>query len=130
MKGHSTRDRADRQQVNVILDRGLVVEVRRAAADRGVSVTQFVADALEVALHGHVESGSGGGVVSAAAGDGVRAVDGRDCERGAVSDAAGRGVAPDWDALLARGVQARMAAASAAYAPMVDETLDPLVEIA
>lgn len=134
MKGHSTRDRADRRQLNVILDAGLVELVRTVAADRQMTVTQFVSDALEVALDGHVESGSGGGVVSVAAGDGVGSVDGRDRQRGAVSDAAGRGVAPDWDAVLAAGIQNRIAVASAAYAPLVDaavrSVLDPIEEIA
>lgn len=135
MRGHSTRLRADRQQVNVILDAGLVAEVRRAAADAGVSVTAFVAEALEVALHGHVGDRSVGGVGVDSSGGGVGSVGGGVGERVPVAGAGGRDVKPDWDALLAAGVQARIAAASSAYAPLVDASVlhgvtDPLEEIA
>ena len=116
MKGHRTRDRADRRQVNVILDAGLVTEAKRLAVDRGVSFTQLVAEALEVTVYGHVGVGSDGGVVSAASGDGVGQEHGRDRERGVVSDAVGRGV--DWDAVLAAGRRAKR------------PEVDPLVEIA
>ena len=122
MKGHRTRDRADRQQVNVILDAGLVTEAKRVAVQRGVSLTQLVADALEVTVYGHVSSGSDGGVVSAASGDGVRQEHGRDRQRGSVPNAVGRGV--DWDAILAACAKTRQPQ------PVAVVEVDPLVEIA
>lgn len=121
-----SRRRADRAQLSVLLDTGLVANVRGAARGRGVSIAAFVEDALEVALHGYVDVRSVGSVGSSTEGVGVRAERGRDSVYGVVSPDSGRGVTPDWDAVFAAG--------RAAKVPVVVEpvarVIDPIEEIA
>ena len=52
-----TRRRGDRGQLSVVLDRGLLEEVRRVAGLRGLSLVGFVELALEVAVRDDVGVG-------------------------------------------------------------------------
>lgn len=52
-----TRRRGDRGQLSVVLDRGLLEEVRRVAGLRGLSLVGFVEWALEVAVRDDVGVG-------------------------------------------------------------------------
>lgn len=121
-----SRRRADRAQLSVLLDTSLVACVRSAARLRGVSIAAFVEGALEVALDGYVDVGAGGSVGFAEEGVGVRPERGRDRVYGVVSDASGRGVTPDWDAIFAAGREAKVAVA----APVAERVIDPIEEIA
>lgn len=126
MDSNVSRRRADRAQLSVLLDTSLVACVRSAARLRGVSIAAFVEGALEVALDGYVDVGAGGSVGVAEEGVGVRAECGRDRVYGVVSDASGRGVTPDWDAIFAAGREAKVAVA----APVAERVIDPIEEIA
>ena len=124
MDSNSSRARADRAQLSVLLDAGLVAMVRSAARGRGMSIVAFVEGALEVALDGYVDVGAGGSVGFAEEGVGVRAERGRDRVYGVVSDAVGRGVTPDWDAIFAAGREAK------AHVVVGSKVVDPIEEIA
>lgn len=126
MDSNVSRRRADRAQLSVLLDTSLVACVRSAARLRGVSIAAFVEGALEVALDGYVDVGAGGSVGSSAESVGVRAERGRDRVYGVVSDASGRGVTPDWDAIFAAGREAKVAV----VAPVAERVIDPIEEIA
>lgn len=126
MDSNVSRRRADRAQLSVLLDTSLVACVRSAARLRGVSIAAFVEGALEVALDGYVDVGAGGSVGFAEEGVGVRAERGRDRVYGVVSDASGRGVTPDWDAIFAAGREAK----AAVVAPVAERVIDPIEEIA
>ena len=126
MDSNVSRRRADRAQLSVLLDTSLVACVRSAARLRGVSIAAFVEGALEVALDGYVDVGAGGSVGFAEEGVGVRAERGRDRVYGVVSDASGRGVTPDWDAIFAAGREAK----AGVVAPVAERVIDPIEEIA
>ena len=126
MDSNVSRRRADRAQLSVLLDTSLVACVRSAARLRGVSIAAFVEGALEVALDGYVDVGAGGSVGFAEEGVGVRPERGRDRVYGVVSDASGRGVTPDWDAIFAAGREAK----AAVVAPVAERVIDPIEEIA
>jgi len=100
---NSTRRRSDRLQLSVLLDAGLVVSLRSAARQRGVSIAALVEKALEVELDGYVDAGAGGGGGAADESGGVGSVAGRVGEHGPVSPDSGRRVTADWDAILAAG---------------------------
>lgn len=128
MDSNSTRGRADRLQLSVLLDASTVVSVRSAARQRGMTIAAFVERALEVELDGYVAVGPGGG---------ARAADAVDCAGpayvgGGVDDpvvpAVGRGVA-DWNAILSRGAAAKPAPSPDSEA-LVRVGRDPLEEIA
>lgn len=126
MDSNVSRRRADRAQLSVLLDTSLVACVRSAARLRGMSIVAFVEGALEVALDGYVDVGAGGSVGSSEESVGVRAERGRDRVYGVVSDASGRGVTPDWDAIFAAGREAK----AAVVAPVAERVIDPIEEIA
>ena len=126
MDSNVSRRRADRAQLSVLLDTSLVACVRSAARLRGVSIAAFVEGALEVALDGYVDVGAGGSVGFAEEGVGVRPERGRDRVYGVVSDASGRGVTPDWDAIFAAGREAK----AHVVAPVAERVIDPIEEIA
>ena len=107
MDSNSTRNRADRAQLSVLLDAGLVAILRLAARERGMSIVAFVEGALEVALDGYVDVGAGGSVGSSEESVGVRAERGRDRVYGSVSAVDRRGVIPDWDSIFAAGREAK-----------------------
>ncbi len=118
-----TRSRADRAQLSVLLDAGLVSAVRARAAAEGVSLVSLVERALEVSVDGYVVSGPGdrGGVASG--GGGVGEVD----QRGGVSSAVAASVGRvDWDAVLARGRAERVPV----LASQSRVELDPIEDIA
>jgi hypothetical protein len=121
-----SRSRADRAQLSVLLDAGLVVSVRSAARLRGMSIVAFVEGALEVALDGYVDVGAGGSVGSSEESVGVRPVDGRDCFDGVVAANVRGGVAPDWDAIFAAGREAKVSVPVS----QVTRVVDPIEEIA
>ena len=98
-----SRRRADRAQLSVLLDAGLVVEVRAAARSRGMTVAAFVERALEVGLRDVAFVGSGGGGRVAVEGGDERVVGGRGRVDDSVDSAGGGGLVPDWDAILAAG---------------------------
>lgn len=123
---NASRARVDRAQLSVLLDAGLVAMVRSAARGRGMSIVAFVEGALEVALDGYVDVGAGSSVGVAAEGVGVGAERGRDRVYGVVSDVAGRGVSPDWDAIFAAGREAKVSVA----VPVAERVIDPIEEIA
>ena len=107
MDSNVSRARADRAQLSVLLDAGLVAILRSAARERGMSIAGFVECALEVALDGYVDVGAGGSVGVAEEGVGVRAERGRDRLYGSVSAVDRRGVIPDWDSIFAAGREAK-----------------------
>ena len=123
---NASRNRVDRAQLSVLLDAGLVAILRSAARERGMSIVAFVEGALEVALDGYVDVGAGGSVGSSKEGVGVRAERGRDRVYGVVSDASGRGVSPDWDAIFVAGREAKVSVA----VPVAERVIDPIEEIA
>jgi hypothetical protein len=123
---NSTRSRADRAQLSVLLDAGLVAILRLAARERGMSIVAFVEGALEVALDGYVDVGAGGSVGSSEESVGVRAERGRDRVYGSVSAVDGRGVIPDWDAFFAAGRASKVSS----VAPVAERVIDPIEEIA
>jgi hypothetical protein len=108
----------------VLLDASLVVSLRSAARQRGMTIAALVERALEVELDGYVDASAGGGGGAAAQGGVVGGDGGRVSERGPVSPDSGRRVAPDWDALLAAGKTTRMMVTAGAA------VRDPLEEIA
>lgn len=126
MDSNSTRSRADRAQLSVLLDAGLVAILRLAARERGMSIVAFVEGALEVALDGYVDVGAGGSVGSSEESVGVRAERGRDRVYGSVSAVDGRGVIPDWDAFFAAGRASKISS----VAPVAERVIDPIEEIA
>ena len=126
MDSNSTRSRADRAQLSVLLDAGLVAILRLAARERGMSIVAFVEGALEVALDGYVDVGAGGSVGSSEESVGVRAERGRDSVYGSVSPVDGRGVIPDWDAFFAAGRASKVSS----VAPVAERVIDPIEEIA
>lgn len=126
MDSNSSRSRADRAQLSVLLDAGLVALVRSAARVRGMSIVAFVEDALEVALDGYVDAGAGSSVGVAEEGFGVRAERGRDRFSGVVQPVVGGRVVPDWDSIFAAGREAKVSVA----ALVVDRVIDPIEEIA
>jgi len=113
--------------LSVLLDAGLVVNLRSAARQRGVTLASLVERALEVELDGYVDVGAGGGGGVAAQGSVERNVGGRDRVDGSVSPDSGRRVAPDWDAILAEGRGARVLTPDR---DTVSQVPDPLEEIA
>ena len=127
MDSNATRKRLDRLQLSVLLDASLVVSLRSAARQRGMTIAALVERALEVELDGYVESGArGGGGAAVQSGD-ERSVSGRDSVNDPVIAAGGR-VSPDWDAILAAGREAR-----GAYTVVCDATSqvrDPIEDIA
>lgn len=104
MDSNSTRARSDRLQLSVLLDAGLVVTLRSAARQRGVTIAALVERALEVELDGYVDAGARGAAGAGVEGAGVRQVGGRDRVAGPVKPAVDR-VTPDWDAILAAGAK-------------------------
>ena len=108
MDSNSTRTRADRAQLSVLLDAGLVVLVRSAARARGMTIAAFVERALEVGLDGYVDVGPGGGGGVAVQGGDVGQFGGRGGVDGVVSVDSGRGLKPDWVAILAAGREERV----------------------
>ena len=96
-------ERLDRLQLSVLLDAGLVVEVRAAARSRGMTVAAFVERALEVGLRDGSGVGSAGGGGVAVQGGGERGVGGRGRVDDSVESAGGGGLVPDWDSILAAG---------------------------
>ena len=115
------------RQLNVILHVELVSLVKARAAVAGVSVTAFVSEALEVAVHGVVGVGSVGGVGVDFAGGGVGSHVAGDSARVSVAGVVGRGVTPDWDALLAAGKAARNVSV---VRDNLSQGADPLEDIA
>ena len=110
MDSNVTRSRVDRAQLSVLLDASLVASVRSAARLRGMSIVAFVEDALEVALNGYVDVGTGSAVGVAEESGGVRQVGGRDRLDGVVASNVRGGVAPDWDAIFAAGLATKLRA--------------------
>ncbi len=121
MDSNVTRSRADRAQLSVLADAGLVAAVRARAKADGVTLVSLVERALEVMLDGYVAVGSGGGVGSASGGGAGGQVVGRGGVSAAVGSASG-GV--DWDAILAAGRGERVV-----LVPDVVD-VDPIEEIA
>ena len=103
---NATRKRPDRLQLSVLLDASLVVSLRSAARNRGMTIAALVEKALEVELDGYVDAGPGGSTGIAGEGAGVREVGGRDRVDGPVSPADKR-VGPDWEAILSAGREAK-----------------------
>ena len=127
MDSNTTRQRPDRAQLSVLLDASLVVNVRSAARARGMTIAALVEKALEVELDGYVDAGAGSSGGFGAEGSGVREVGGRDRVDGPVSPDVRRSVAPDWEAILAAGREARVLVPSR---DTVSQEPDPLEEIA
>ena len=127
MDSNSTRSRSDRLQLSVLLDASLVVALRSAARQRGVTLASLVERALEVELDGYVDVGPGGGGGAAAQSGDERSDRGRDRVDGSVSPDDRRRVAPDWDAILAAGRQGKVLVPDR---DTVSQALDPLEEIA
>ena len=124
MDSNVTRSRGDRAQLSVLLDTSLVASVRSAARVRGMSIVAFVEDALEVALDGYVDAGTGSAVGVAKESVGVRAVGGRDRVNGVVEPVVGGRVTPDWDAIFAAGRSGKVSV------PVAVMERDPIEEIA
>lgn len=115
-----TRSRADRAQLSVLLDAGLVSAVRVAAKGQNMSIAGFVERALEVMVDGDIGVGSGCGACSSPGGAGAGQERGRDRVDDPVEPSAG-GI--DWDALLQRGREAKIQ-------PVPTMRVDPIEEIA
>ena len=98
MDSNATRSRADRAQLSVLLDSGLVATLRSAARQRGMTIAALVEKALEVELDGYVEPGPGSGDSPATQSSVVRSNGGRLSEHGPISPDSRRRV--DWDAIL------------------------------
>ena len=116
-----TRSRADRAQLSVLLDAGLVDAVRVLAKGRGVSIVSLVEKGLEVVVDGYSGVGPGGGARFEGEGGVGGEVGGRDRVDGPVEPAAQR---VDWDSLLQRGREAKVLVAASTMAR------DPIEEIA
>jgi len=100
-----TRARADRGQLSVLVDAGLLGSVRVAAAARGWSLSGFVERALEVMLDDSgIGPGGAGGVGASGADAGL--LGGRVGVDGVVKSDVGRSEV-DWDALLVKGRESR-----------------------
>ncbi len=119
-----TRSRGDRAQLSVLLDTSLVAFVRSAARVRGMSIVAFVEDALEVALDGYIDAGTGSTVSVAEEGSGLRQVGGRDRVASVVEPVVAGRVAPDWDAIFAAGRTSKVSVS----VPVVER--DPIEDIA
>jgi hypothetical protein len=89
-----------------------------------MSIVAFVESALEVALDGYIDAGTGSAVGVAEEGVGVRQVGGRDCVSGVVNSVVGGRVIPDWDAIFAAGRSGKVSVS----VPVVER--DPIEEIA
>ena len=124
MDSNVTRSRGDRAQLSVLLDTSLVASVRSAARVRGMSIVAFVESALEVALDGYVDAGTGSAVGVAEESGGVRTERGRDRFSGVVNSVVGGRVIPDWDAIFAAGRSGKVSVS----VPVVER--DPIEEIA
>ena len=113
--------RRDKKQVSFVVDEGLWVAVKGAAAACGWSVTRFVTELLEREVGcGDVGVGPGGGARFAAGGAGAGEERGRDRVDDPVQSSSQR---VDWDALLQRGREAKVQ-------PVPNMMLDPIEEIA
>ena len=105
MDSNVTRARADRGQLCVVLDAGLLAQVRVAAAGRGMSLSGFVERALEVMVDDSgIGPGGAGGVGASGADAGL--LGGRVGVDGVVVSDVGR-TEVDWDALLVKGRESR-----------------------
>lgn len=115
-------------QVSFCLDRGLHAAAKAHAGVLGVSLTALLVDLLEreVGHDADADVGAGGSVGADFEGVGFGAVGAGDRGGHRVSGAVGRGVTPDWDALLRAGREAKTVR-------VVSDTVsgpDPLEEIA
>ena len=124
MDSNVTRSRGDRAQLSVLLDTSLVASVRSAARVRGMSIVAFVESALEVALDGYIDAGTGSTVSVAEESSGLRQVGGRDCVAGVVEPVVAGRVTPDWDAIFASGRTSKVSVS----VPVVER--DPIEDIA
>ena len=124
MDSNSTRSRGDRAQLSVLLDASLVASVRSAARVRGMSIVAFVESALEVALDGYFDAGTGSAVSVAEESGGVRTERGRDSVSGVVNSVIGGRVIPDWDAIFDAGRAGKV------RVPVSVVERDPIEEIA
>jgi hypothetical protein len=91
---------------------------------RGMSIVAFVEGALEVALDGYIDAGTGSTVSVAEEGSGLRQVGGRDRVASVVEPVVGGRVAPDWDVIFAAGRNGKVSVS----VPVVER--DPIEEIA
>ena len=109
--------RSGKKVLHLVVEESLHLSVKCVAADKGVSITEFVTSILEREVgHGVVGVGSGDSEGSGASG-GVHGSHGVGDRGGHFeSGVAGRGV--DWDALLVAGKQSRFG------------RVDPIEEIA
>lgn len=124
MDSNVTRCRGDRAQLSVLLDTSLVASVRSAARARGMSIVAFVEDALEVALDGYIDAGTGSAVSVAKESGGLRQVGGRDRVPSVVEPVVAGRVIPDWDAIFAAGRSGKVSVP----VPVVER--DPIEDIA
>lgn len=99
MDSNVTRSRADRAQLSVLADAGLVAAVRAKARADGVTLVSLVERALEVMVDGYVDAGPGGSGGVGASGGGVRPVGGRGGVDDLVVPAVG-GLVAGWDGTL------------------------------
>lgn len=127
-----TRSRADRAQLSVLLDAGLVSAVRVAAKGQNMSIAGFVERALEVMVDGDIGVGSGCGACSSPGGAGAGQERGRDRVDDPVESSSQR---VDWDRVLAEGISRKAAAPWSVAEAVADSAvnpyrLDPIEEIA
>ena len=119
------------RQVSFVLDVGLHAAAKAHAGALGVSLTALLVDLLEREV-GH-DAGAGVGSRGGVGADSEGAAHGRSgeghCGGAAVAGADGRGVTPDWDALLAAGRASRNTSIVVPVSDTVSEP-DPLEEIA
>ena len=100
-----TRARADRGQLCVVLDAGLLAQVRVSAAARGMSLSGFVERALEVMVDDSGIGPRGSDGVGASGAD-AGLLGGRVGVDGVVVSDVGRAEV-DWNALLVKGRAAK-----------------------
>jgi len=134
-----TRRRADKGQLSVLLDVGLLDVVRRTARERGVTLSGLVEQALEVECHAGTGVGPGGGGGAAVQGGDSGHADGLVGQSPVVRDSFGRGelaaATPDWGSIFAAGREAKQALVGGRDVTSqtdnrVIKTGDPLMEIA
>jgi hypothetical protein len=108
--------RVAKKQLSVVLDVDLIVAVKCAAVDGGVSVAEFVRGVLSAAVgvEGVGSGGDGFGVVSVGGVNGVEV----------------SGVRPDWDAILAAGRASKVVGWRHVPSQSDLAELDPIEEIA
>ena len=125
--------RDGKKVLHLVVEVGLHTAVKCAAADRGMSITQFVSDVLEREVgDGDFGVGPGSGARASQGGFGA----GADSGRGGVADPVEPSVGRvDWDRILAEGIKKKAAAPWTVVEAVADSMenpyrLDPIEEIA